>query len=144
MKKILLSTLIIPFFAFSDIWVDYDLSEDVVELTVVQVEPNRLDDYLVNLEKTWVAAMNLQKELGFINDFAVWTTNEQSGTKANVLMTVNYSNISSAEPNKERDLAFAEAWEKMSSEQEQDEIVATYPTMRKILAHHFLRRVTYK
>ena len=51
--------------ASAEIYKDYAPSEQQVQLTVVAVEPNYLDDYLVKLNRTWVRSMEIQKELGF-------------------------------------------------------------------------------
>ena len=47
MKNLLLTVLIFPIFVSAEPWVDYELSEEVVEMTVVTVKPNMKDDYLM-------------------------------------------------------------------------------------------------
>ena len=66
MKKILLTLLILPVFVSAEPWVDYELSEEVIEMTVVTVKPGMKDDYLMGIKKTWVDACKIQKELGHI------------------------------------------------------------------------------
>ena len=69
MKNILAFVLtIMSFYGFAEIYEDYAPSEEHVQLTVVAVEPNYLDDYLVNLNRTWVKGMEIQKKLGYIED----------------------------------------------------------------------------
>ncbi len=58
-------------FARAEIWKDYSLSEEVIEHTVIAVQSNYLDEYLVRLERTWVRSMEVQKELGYVNDYEV-------------------------------------------------------------------------
>ena len=50
------------FIKFAELYKDYEPSEQFIQLTVVAVEPNYLDNYIVNLKKTWVRAMEIQKE----------------------------------------------------------------------------------
>ena len=38
MKKILYLSLLVPFFSFAEIWVDYEPAEQVTEMTVVKVK----------------------------------------------------------------------------------------------------------
>jgi hypothetical protein len=38
--------------ANAEIWKDYDLSQEVTELTVIAVKPNYVDGYLTRLEGT--------------------------------------------------------------------------------------------
>ena len=66
MKKLLLSILIIPAFISAEPWVDYELSEEVIEMTVVKVKPGMKDDYLMGIKRTWVDACNIQKDLNKI------------------------------------------------------------------------------
>ena len=87
MKNLLLTVLILPVFVISEPWVDYELSEEVVEMTVVTVKPNMKDDYLMGIKKTWVDSCNIQKELGHIIGCAVYTANT-AGTDPNVFLNL--------------------------------------------------------
>ena len=75
MKKILFLSLLVPFFSFAEIWVDYEPAEQVTEMTVVKVKANMLDDYLMGIKRTWVDSCEIQKELGHIVGCAVYTAN---------------------------------------------------------------------
>ena len=68
MKKILFLSLLVPFFSFAEIWVDYEPAEQVTEMTVVKVKPNMLDDYLMGIKKTWVDSCEIQKSLDILLD----------------------------------------------------------------------------
>ena len=68
MKKILLTLLILPVFVSAEPWVDYELSEEVIEMTVVTVKPGMKDDYLMGIKKTWVDACKIQKNLVILLD----------------------------------------------------------------------------
>ena len=62
MKHLILTVLTLAAFStFAEIYEDYEPSEQHVQLTVVAVEPNYLDDYLVKLKRTWVRGMEIQK-----------------------------------------------------------------------------------
>ena len=67
MKKLLLLTLTFSLpHLFAEIWEDYKPSETQIQLTVIDVQSNYLDNYLVNLKRTWVRSVEIQKELGHI------------------------------------------------------------------------------
>ena len=69
MKKLFLLTLMSSsIFLSAELWNDYEPSEQQIQLTVVDVQSNYLDYYLVNLNKPWVRAMEVQKDLGQIVD----------------------------------------------------------------------------
>ena len=120
MKKIILTWLILPVFVSAEPWVDYELSEEVIEMTVVTVKPGMKDDYLMGIKKTWVDACKIQKELGHIIGCGVYTANT-AGTDPNVFLTIRYENLAAMGPNKEKYNEFTEALidkEKLKIEEE--------------------------
>ena len=143
MKKLLLSILIIPAFISAEPWVDYELSEEVIEMTVVTVKPGMKDDYLMGIKRTWVDACNIQKELGHILGCGVYTANT-AGTDPNVFLTIRYENLAAMGPNKQKYNEFTEAWRKKISESEQENIAGGYDDMRKIVDLVVLQEVTFK
>jgi hypothetical protein len=143
MKKLLLSILIIPAFISAEPWVDYELSEEVIEMTVVTVKPGMKDDYLMGIKRTWVDACNIQKELGHILGCGVYTANT-AGTDPNVFLTIRYENLAAMGPNKQKYNEFTEAWRKKISESEQENIAGGYDDMREIVDLVVLQEVTFK
>ena len=143
MKKILLTLLILPVFISAEPWVDYELSEEVIEMTVVTVKPGMKDDYLMGIKKTWVDACKIQKELGHIIGCGVYTANT-AGTDPNVFLTIRYENLAAMGPNKAKYNEFTEAWKKKISESEQEGIVSGYDDMREIVDLVVLQEVTFK
>ena len=93
MKKLLLLPLLLSMIAVGEIYEDFTPSQEPMELTVVAVQPNYVDTYLTNLNRTWVRAMNVQKKLGFVEDFNVWTSLSVADTP-NVWITVQYKAVS--------------------------------------------------
>ena len=143
MKKLLLSILVIPAFISAEPWVDYELSEEVIEMTVVTVKPGMKDDYLMGIKRTWVDACNIQKELGHILGCGVYTANT-AGTDPNVFLTIRYENLAAMGPNKQKYNEFTEAWRKKISESEQENIAGGYDDMREIVDLVVLQEVTFK
>ncbi len=147
MKRFYITLIIASLFvsnAFAELWEDYAPSESVTELTVVAVEPNYLDDYLVRLERTWVQAAEVQKELGFITDYAVWVSN--NADNPNVWLTMTYPNLAAMTPDESR-------WDKVNkelkkrhgdNEEELDEIAKGYEEIRTIVDHAILNQVMYR
>ena len=84
--------------ASAEIWKDYDLSQEVTELTQVNViKPNYVDGYLTRLEGTCVNSMQVLKDQGVIKDFAVWAANVAD--TPNVFLTVSYENMGAMQQN---------------------------------------------
>ena len=143
MKKLLLTILVLPVFISAEPWVDYELSDEVVEMTVVTVKPNMKDDYLMGIKKTWVDSCNIQKELGHILGCAVFTANT-AGTDPNVFLTIRYENLAAMGQNKEKYNEFMEAWRKKISESDQESIAGGYGDMREIVDLVVLQEVKFK
>tara|TARA_B100001059_G_scaffold135506_1_gene135794 strand:- start:113 stop:544 length:432 start_codon:yes stop_codon:yes gene_type:complete len=143
MKNLLLTVLILPIFVSAEPWVDYELSEEVVEMTVVTVKPNMKDDYLMGIKKTWVDSCNIQKELGHIIGCAVYTANT-AGTDPNVFLTIRYKNLAAMGPNKDKYNEFMEAWRAKLSESDQEDIAGGYGDMREIVDLVILQEVNFK
>ena len=143
MKQLLLTILVLPGLISAEPWVDYELSDEVIEMTVVTVKPNMKDDYLMGIKKTWVDSCNIQKDLGHILGCAVYTANT-AGTDPNVFLTIRYANLAAMGPNKEKYNEFMEAWRKKISESDQENIAGGYGDMREIVDLVVLQEVNFK
>ena len=126
--------LCISSIARAELWKDYALSDEVIEHTVIAVQGNYLDEYLVRLERTWVRSMEVQKELGYVND------------TPNVWLNVEYPNMAAYQPNEEK-------WNKVNEilaerygddEEELDAIAKGYEEIRKMVDHQIVHKVTYR
>ncbi len=144
MKYLLLIPLLISNFAFAEIYEDYEPSEQVTELTVIAVQPNYMDDYLGNLKKTWVRNSEIQKELGHIVDYAVWTS--EVANSPNLWITVTYENMGAMQQTKEKYDAVNEIMAERFSEtdEEYNTISKSYEEIRKMVDHQIINRVNFK
>ena len=145
MKKLLLLPLLLTMFASAEIYEDFAPSQEPMELTVVAVQPNYVDTYLTNLNRTWVRAMNVQKKLGYVEDFNVWTSLSVSDTP-NVWITVQYKDLASMQQTEEKSKAVEEELEKMygDNEVELEEISKGYEEIREMIDHAIIYRVDFK
>ena len=145
MKHLILTLLTLAAFStFAEIYEDYEPSEQHVQLTVVAVEPNYLDDYLVKLKRTWVRGMEIQKKLGYIVDFSVYTSD--SANNPNVWLTITYENMAAMQPNEERYKAVNKEWIAMYGDEDDeiDEISKGYEEIRKMIDHQIINKVNFK
>ncbi len=145
MKKLLLLPLLLTMFTSAEIYEDFTPSQEPMELTVVAVQPNYVDTYLTNLNRTWVRAMNVQKKLGYVEDFNVWTSLSVADSP-NVWITVQYKDLASMQPTEEKNKAVEAELEKLygDNEVELEEISKGYEEIRKMIAHHIIYRVDFK
>ena len=145
MKKLLLLPLALAMFTSAEIYKDFTPSEAPMELTVVAVQPNYVETYLTNLNRTWVRGMNVQKKLGYVEDFNVWTSLSVADSP-NVWITVQYKDLASMQQTEEKAKKVEAELEKMygDNEVELDEISIGYEEIRKMVAHHIIYRVGFK
>ncbi|MEL0137000.1 MAG: hypothetical protein VW806_05985 [Halieaceae bacterium] len=136
--------LLVSSFTRAEIWEDYSLSEEVIEHTVISVQGNYLDEYLVRLERTWVRSMEVQKELGYVNDYTILVST--AADSPNVWLQVEYPNMAAYQPNEQK-------WNKVNEilterfaddEEELDAIAKGYEEIRTMVDHQIVHKVTYK
>ena len=145
MKKILL--LVITFSisnVFAEIWKDYEPSERQIQLTVIDVQANYLDNYLVNLKRTWVRSVEVQKELGHIVDYGVYVSD--GANSPNVWLTIEYENMAAMEQTKEKyDAVNAVLAERYGDgEEELDKISKGYEEIRRMVDNQRINQVNFK
>jgi len=145
MKKILL--LVITFSisnVFAEIWKDYEPSERQIQLTVIDVQANYLDNYLVNLKRTWVRSVEVQKELGQIVDYGVFVSD--GANSPNVWLTIEYENMAAMEQTKEKyDAVNAVLAERYGdNEEELDKISKGYEEIRRMVDNQRINQVNFK
>ena len=144
MKHLLILSVFLCNTAFAEIYKDYEPSEQHIQLTVIAVESNYLDDYLVNLNKTWVRSMEVMKELGHIVDYGVYTSD--SANNPNVWITITYENMAAMQPNedhyKEVNTLLEERYEE--SEEELNTISKGYEEIRKMVDNQIINKVNFK
>ena len=145
MKKILL--LVITFsisHVYAEIWKDYEPSERQIQLTVIDVQANYLDNYLVNLKRTWVRSVEVQKELGHIVDYGVYVSD--GANSPNVWLTIEYENMAAMEQTKEKyDAVNAVLAERYGDDDEELDMIAKgYEEIRRMVDNQRINQVTFK
>ena len=145
MKKILL--LVITFsisHVYAEIWKDYEPSERQIQLTVIDVQANYLDNYLVNLKRTWVRSVEVQKELGHIVDYGVYVSD--GANSPNVWLTIEYENMAAMEQTKEKyDAVNAVLAERYGDDDEELDMIAKgYEEIRRMVDNQRINQVNFK
>ena len=145
MKKILL--LVITFSisnVFAEIWKDYEPSERQIQLTVIDVQANYLDNYLVNLKRTWVRSVEVQKELGHIVDYGVYVSD--GANSPNVWLTIEYENMAAMEQTKEKyDAVNAVLAERYGDDDDELDMIAKgYEEIRRMVDNQRINQINFK
>ena len=145
MKKIFLLAITFSISnVFAEIWKDYEPSERQIQLTVIDVQANYLDNYLVNLKRTWVRSVEVQKELGHIVDYGVYVSD--GANSPNVWLTIEYENMAAMEQTKEKyDAVNAVLAERYGDDEEElDKISKGYEEIRRMVDNQRINQVNFK
>ena len=124
-------------------FVDYDISEGVSSVTTVKVDSNMIDKYLEGLSKSWVIGNERAKELGQIEDYAIYVSDLPNSGYFNVVLVINYASAADLQPNKEDYEEFMSGWSEEDQDQNEEQ-VQMYPSIRKINGEYLMREITIK
>ena len=124
-------------------WTDYEVSTGLSNVTTVKVDSNMIDKYLEGLSKTWAPANDVAKELGQIEDYAIYVSELPNSGHFNIVLVVQFKDSAALQPDKAQYDAFMKKWGE-ENQKRSDEIVMTYPDIRKITGEYYMREVTLK
>jgi len=129
-----------PAAAQMEIYQDYEPGEEVIELTMVKVDEGQFDTYLEGLKSTWVAANEIQKELGYISSYGIYGV-PYGENEFNLILRISFPSTEMIGPSKERYMAFLEAYGKANIDKGNTKVLELYNKIRKIQATYMLREV---
>lgn len=122
---------------------DFEASEAVYEMTTVDIEPGEFQTYLENLKQTWVAANEVAKSLGHIEDYAIYSNQNGAGDQFDLLLVIKYSNTSDLAPSKERYQEFMAAWGARNQDNNQRTVREVYNKIRELTGQWHVREITF-
>jgi hypothetical protein len=122
-------------------WEDYTVSDGVWSITTVKVDANMGDAYLEGLASTWVPGNEVAKELGHIEDYAIYRSDLPLSGDFNLLLVVKFANTDDLAPSKERYEAFMEKWGEENAKASTEKAQRDYPAMRTITGEYRFRQI---
>lgn len=129
-----------PAAAQMEVYENYEPSEEVVEMTLVKIDEGQFETYLEGLKSTWVAANQVQKDLGYIKDFAIYGV-PYGENDFNMVLVISFPSTEMIGPSKERYMAFLEAYGEANLDQANETVLELYNKIRKIQGTYMLREV---
>ncbi|MBT8432801.1 MAG: hypothetical protein HKP43_02985 [Altererythrobacter sp.] len=121
---------------------DYEASASVYEMVTVNIEPGEFETYLENLKGTWVAANDVAKSLGHIEDYAIYANTNGAGDQFDLLLVVKYAKTADLEPSKQRYDEFMAAWGEQRVESNQRTVREVYNNIRELTGQWHVREIT--
>jgi len=122
---------------------DYDISNELWNITFIKVHPNMGDDYLEGLRDTWIASNKVAMELGQIEDFSIYRSQLPASGDVNLFLFVKFADSDQLDPNKEEYDKFMKAWGEANQDKTR-EITKNYPAMREITGDYLVRKIDVK
>jgi hypothetical protein len=123
---------------------DFTTSDSVALVTHVKVASNMIPYYLEGIRQTWVTGNEVSKELGHIQDYAIYANELADSGHYNLTLVVMFEDMAQYEKGRKEFKEFEAAWLEKISESKREEIVKTYPEMRKIVGEYLSRKLEFK
>ena len=137
-------------FAFSthsqayEVYTDYVPSKEVWNVTMVKVNPNRIDDYLEGLEQTWLSGCEISKKQGTVLDCMAYLSDTAANGDFNMMLVTKVPSGAVSDPNAEQFKEFQAAMRAQLEEAKQDKLVEGYEQMRKFFGQQTFRKIEFK
>jgi hypothetical protein len=115
-------------------------------LTFIRTGPNKADDYLKDLAKTWVASMEEAKAEGLILDYKILQGNAANEDDYNLILMTENKSLADFDPDKDRDAKW-DAIEKKLKDQMGDKfdtMVKNYDAIREMKGTKIMRELHLK
>lgn len=125
-------------------WTDYEVSEGVSIVTTIRVDSNMMDAYLEGIRNTWLPGVEIGKELGHLEDYAIYISDLPESGDFNLVLVIRFATTADLAPNRERYEAFMREFGEQRSEETTEYAQQNYPAMRKITGEYRLRELTFK
>ena len=125
-------------------WEDYEASDSVWIVTHVDLDPGTMGIYLEGLKSTWIAANKVAKELGQIEDYAIYSNQFGSADDFDLLLVIEMAGTDDIAPNRKRYDEFLEAYGKANIDQANETVLELYNKIRRIQGNYLLRKIEVK
>ena len=133
-----------PATAQLEVWKDYEPSDAAWSLTTINLEPGTGDIYLEGLKSTWVAANEVAKRLGHIEDYSIYANQAGAGDEFDLLLVIKYPSTEMMGPSQERYNAFMEAWGEENMDSSNETVRELYNEIREIQGEYYVREIVLK
>lgn len=127
-----------------EVYTDYTLSKEVWNVTMVKVNPNRIDDYLEGLKQTWQSGCDIGKKMGTVLDCYIYVSETAANRDFNTLLVMKFPSGASSDPNEAQFKQFQAEMRKQLEQQKQDALVQGYEEFRTFFGEQSFRRIEFK
>lgn len=126
------------------VWEDYEISDAAWSVTMVKLDPGTQGIYLEGLKSTWVAANEVAKSLGHVEDYAIYTNQAVAHGAFDLMLVIKFPSTEALAPNRERYDEFMEAWGNENVDASNETVLELYNKIREIQGEYLIREITLK
>ena len=123
---------------------DFTTSDAVWSVTHIKVKSNMIPYYLEGIKQTWVTGNEVAKELGHLEDWAIYSSILGDSGEYNLTLVVEFKDLAQYDKGRKEFQEFEELWLKKISEEKREGIVKTYPEMREIVGEYLVRKLDFE
>lgn len=127
-----------------EVFKDYTPSKEIYNVVFVRVNPNRVDDYLEGLKRTWWNGCEVSKKLGQLEECSIFLSDTASNRDFNMILVQRFASGAELDPDQGDYDKFMSEFRKQLAEAEQDKIVEGYDEIRTFFGEQNFRRITLK
>ena len=127
-----------------EVYTDYTFSKEVWNVTMVKVNPNRIDDYLEGLEQTWASGCEIGKKQGTVLDCFVYVSDTAANRDFNMMLVMKFPSGASSDPNEEQFRKLQTEMRAKLAEDKQNKLVEGYQELRSFFGEQNFRRIEFK
>ncbi len=125
-------------------YTDYTISKEVWNVTMVKVNPNRIDDYLEGLKQTWLPGCEIGKKHGAVVDCFVYLSDTGANRDFNMMLVLKQPSGAVSDPNADLFKKIQAETRARLAQDKQDALVEGYEELRTFFGEQNFRRIEFK
>lgn len=127
-----------------EVYTDYTPTKEVWNVTMVRVNPNRIDDYLEGLKQTWWGGCEIGKKLGTVLECGAYLSETTANRDFNLMLVFKLPSAATTDPDPELFKKFQAEMRARLEQAKQDKLVEGYDEMRTFWGEMNFRRIDFK
>ena len=127
-----------------EVYTDYTPSKEVWNVTMVKVNPNRINDYLEGLKQTWAPSCEIAKKHGAVVDCFIYLSETSANRDFNMMLVMKLPSGAMSDPNAELFNKIQAETRAQLAQDKQDKLVKGYEELRSFWGEMNFRRIDFK
>ena len=125
-------------------YTDYTPSKEVWNVTMVKVNPNRIDDYLEGIKQTWMNGCDVGKKHGVVVDCFIYLSETAANRDFNMLLVMKLPSGAVSDPDAALFKQIQDETRAKLAQDKQEQLVQGYEELRSFWGEMNFRRIEFK